>query len=436
MQFKKEIILSYFFQAGNVAISFLTTIILTKLLSQSDWGNYSLFQNLGLMGSIIGGLSLPSAVIYFVASSKIDPAKILFNFSVFQLVFSVLIVLFVFIFNNNVSNKLFLLKISNYYLLLFLYLSLLMINNIVTSVMRGVFMFNYINFILFIANFLLFAFYGYYYFLGRSKEITIENAITLLLSTAALQFFINLFFLSRKLIFNKSIIKLLNYSEIKSILIFISMVYLANVLQIFVYKIDTWILYKYSNSATTAVYALAVTVAQTTWLFATAISTILFSVISKEANNNFNNTVSQYLRFSFYITFLLGIMLTIVVYFFAEKIFGAQYKMIIYIIPILLVGIIPFSIAIVFGSFAAGINKNILNLFGSLISFIVVIVLDLILIPKYQYWGAAFATMIAYLTSTIFCISIFWIKYRISLNSYLNPTYLYNDFKKLFNYTN
>lgn len=438
MDFKKEIILSYFFQAGNVAISFFITIILTKLLSQSDWGNYSLFQNLGLMGSIIGGLSLPSAVIYFVASSKIDPVKILFNFSAFQFIFSVLIIVFVFVFNNYFSNELFLLKISNYYLLLFLYLTLLMINNVVTSVMRGVFMFNYLNFILFLANFLQFAFYGYFYFLGHLEEITIENALTILLSTAALQFFINLYFLSRKLIFDKAIIKWLNYSEIKSILIFISTIYLANVLQIFVYKIDTWILYNYSDSATTAIYTLAVTVAQTTWLFATAVSTILFSVISREKNNNLsiNNTVSQYLRYSFYITFLLGILLTIVVYFCTEKIFGSQYKMIIYIIPILLVGIIPFSIVIVFGSFAAGINKNILNLFGSMISFIVVIILDFILIPKYQYWGAAIATMIAYLTSTIFCVLIFWIKYKINLNSYLNPTYLFNDIKKFLKYTN
>lgn len=436
MDFKKEIILSYFFQVGNVAISFLTTIILTKLLSQSDWGNYSLFQNLGLMGSIIGGISLPSAVIYFVASSKIDPAKILFNFSAFQFIFSVLIILFFFVFNNYVSNELFLLKINNYYLLLFLYLTLLMINNVVAAVMRGVFMFNNINFILFFANFLLFAFYGYYYFFGRIKEINIENAIALFLSTVTLQFFLNIFFLSRKLEYRKISFKLLNKFEIKSIVIFISTVYLANVLQIFVYKIDIWILYKYSDSATTAIYSLAVTVAQTTWLFATAVSTILFSVISKETDSNFNNTVTQYLRFTFYITFLLGFMLTIVVYFFAEKIFGSQYKMIIYIIPILLVGIIPFSIAIIFGSFAAGINNNILNLFGSMISFIVVIILDFILIPKYQYWGAAIATMISYLTSTIFCVLIFWIKYKINLNSYLNPTYLFNDIKKFLKYTN
>ena len=431
MKFKKEIILSYFFQAGNVIIAFLTTIILTKMLTQSDWGNYSLFQNLGLMTSIIGGLSLPSAVIYFVASSKIDTVKVLFNFSVFQLIISVVTILSIFFINNYVSHDLLNLKINNYYYLIFIYVLLLMVNNILVSVMRGEFMFNHVNIIIFISNLLLLSFYIFYYFFEKFTSVSINTAVVLLLVNTGLQFFLNLSFLFKKLQFKKLGFSALNRNEIKEIFKFVITVYIANVVQIFVYKIDAWILYKYVGSGITGIYTLAVTVSQTTWLFATAVSTILFSLISQTGSNGINNTVSLYLRLSLYATLFLGFSLTVAVYFLSDLIFGVQYRAIIYIIPILLIGIIPFSIVIIFGSYVAGINRNKLNLISSSISFFIVIILDLILIPKYQYWGAAAATVIAYLSSCLYCIMVLKLKYNIHFNSYINPIFLYNDVKKI-----
>jgi len=403
--------------------------MLTKILTQTDWGYYSLFQNLVLMTSIIAGLSLPSAIVYFSASAQIDKFKLLYNFIIFQLVLSVLIVLGFFFVNNYISKDLIKLNIPNFYWIFFLQLSFTMLNNIIVGLMRGEFMFNKINLLVFLANFVTFGFYVSFYFFDL-PSLNLEIIFYFLIIVSLLQVFSSLFlfYKNQKEIDSKFVF--LRKKEVKTIYKFIIYVYLANVLQIFVYKIDTWILFKYFDSNVTGVYALAVTVSQTTWLFATAVSTILFSIAAKESIDFSRGILKTYIRLSFLVSMFLGAALLFFLYFFSDLIFGKEYKEIIYIIPILLLGIVPFSINVVFAAFAAGLNKNYINMIGSAISFVMMLVFDFILIPHYSYWGASAATVIAYMSSTFFCLIMMKVVFDVDVKSIFGIKYFYSDMQK------
>lgn len=429
MNFKSEIILSYFYQVGNVILGFVSIVLLTKILSPADWGYYTLFQNLVMMTSIIGSFGLASAVVYFVASSKIEKFRLVYNFILFQVLLSVVIVVLFYVINNYISKDLVKLNIPKFYLLFFLQLSFMMVNNIITGLMRGDFMFNKINFIVCFINIVTVGLYAIFYFF-KPFEFDLNTVLYFLIFCSIAQFISTLFIYYVKDGKNLLTFSFLTRSEIKAVYKFILFVYIANVLQIFVYKIDTWILYKYFNSTLTGVYALAVTVAQTTWLFATAVSTILFSIASKETLENSKSILLTYIRIAFVVSIFIGVSLLVFLYFFSDLIFGKDYRQILYIIPILFVGIVPFSINIVAASFLAGLHKNHYNLIGSLLSFIVVLILDFILIPHYGYWGASIATVFSYIVTTIYVLIILKTKFGITLSSIFGLQYFMDDFQK------
>jgi len=108
-----------------------------------------------------------------------------------------------------------------------------------------------------------------------------------------------------------------------------------------------------------------------------------------------------------WISIIVGLVLFFVCDLLVHMMFGEKYSAASNIIKILLVGITVFSAERILSNDLAGRGKPELNLYTSLFTVTVNIILNLIFIPKLGFYGAAIATSIAYSLTFILKIWLF-----------------------------
>lgn len=183
--------------------------------------------------------------------------------------------------------------------------------------------------------------------------------------------------------------------------------YLANMITFLNYRMDTFLIKALSKS-TMAVgqYGLSVSLAEQIWVFASAISSVMFPyVTSIESDEEKSKVTSTTFKIVMVVTFF-----AIVVLFFASNligiIYGSDYYGSILPLKVLLVGIFCLSLGKILANDIAARGKPELNAISNLVGFIVNVGFNILLIPKFGITGAAMATSISYtLTSIIFLVS-------------------------------
>ena len=199
----------------------------------------------------------------------------------------------------------------------------------------------------------------------------------------------------------------LSSKQISYIITFSLMAYLCNVFQFLSYRMDFWFVEYFNGSHDLGIYSLAVNLAQMLWLLPQAISTILLSYSGAESPEKGIQNTNTLARIAMLLILSATVFLALTIQFFIPLLYGKEFVKSAYLFKILLAGIVPFSITTILASYFAGTGKIRVNLFCSLIGFLVCLVSDLILIPRYGITGASVATVTAYFTSTAFIAFIY-----------------------------
>jgi O-antigen/teichoic acid export membrane protein len=193
---------------------------------------------------------------------------------------------------------------------------------------------------------------------------------------------------------------------------------------------DLWFVDYYHGKSDTGVYSLAVTLAQLVWILPNAIASVLYSYMASSSQEDALLYLNKYVRISFYASLLISVTAFVFFYFTVPLIYGQGFVKSTIMIGILLLGIVPFSIPILAGSLFAGIHKVKYNFFASSIGFVVCLILDIVLIPRYGALGACYATVLSYLSNTIYCVYIIKFVLKGSIN--ISPKKLIDqDFKSI-----
>jgi O-antigen/teichoic acid export membrane protein len=185
------------------------------------------------------------------------------------------------------------------------------------------------------------------------------------------------------------------------------MAYLCNVFQFLSYRMDFWFVEYFNGNKDLGIYSLAVNLAQMLWLLPQAISIILISYTGAESIERGIQNTNTLSRIAMALILSATIILALIIDYIIPLLYGEEFIQSSYLFKILLAGIVPFSITTILASFFAGTGKIFVNLFCSMIGFIVCLIFDLLLIPGYGNTGAAIATVIAYFTSTAFIIFMY-----------------------------
>jgi stage V sporulation protein B len=189
--------------------------------------------------------------------------------------------------------------------------------------------------------------------------------------------------------------------------------YLGNFTQFLNYRLDVFIVTYFSGVQKLGLYTLAVSLGQMIWLVSKAAATVLLPNVaaSQEAAAANAKRTAQITRIAFMISAASALLLAVFAAPLVPWIFGEEFRPSVTPLLLLLPGIVAFSAANVIASYLAGIGKPQLNLYVALAGVIVTVVLDVLLIPRFDIAGAAIASTLSYLTSTLFII---WFFMRVS----------------------
>lgn len=186
-----------------------------------------------------------------------------------------------------------------------------------------------------------------------------------------------------------------------------SLAFLANLVQFFAYRVDMWMIAYFRNETELGWYALAVRLVQLFWLLPALIAGIVFPKVSTAKKRFDHEELLPVLRLLNTAYLLAGVAVFFLVRPLLLFFFGQAYAQSILPFQLLLPGVICFSNVTVLAAYFAGQDQLAVNLRGSVLCFLLVGGLDLLLIPRYGYVGAAVASSLGYALTTLYIVVLY-----------------------------
>lgn len=387
------------------------------MIGSAGQGQLGLYTNFMAFLTLLIGLGIPSALVYYIASGKLKREQV-FSILLIGSLMPLLLVALLFYGLNRIGGLTiflpeFILSSSTWILILFAHLFFMIFNIFFQSILQAENDFKKSGITTATGSLLLLLLYVLKYnkILGNDIE-DIHWIIYSLASISLIQIALYklLLYKVNKIYFQLRKIEL---SSLKPLIIFSGLAFIANLVQFLNYKIDIWFInYFHHNESMIGIYVLAVSLAQIVWLLPNALHSVLFTFAATEMDliSKINKTARSSNLLLLY-AFLAGIIGYVLSIYIVPYLFGNDFKEVSSIIGILLFGIVPFCYGMGISAFFAGIGKVKINLHGSLIGLVICLLFDFILIPKYAIRGAAVATVLSYISTTLYYFFIFYKNY-------------------------
>jgi O-antigen/teichoic acid export membrane protein len=163
------------------------------------------------------------------------------------------------------------------------------------------------------------------------------------------------------------------------------------------------------GAASVGIYSIAVLFADRVWLVSGFASRIILPRIaaSESADSNRTELSLMITRYTFWFSMLIAIGLAVLGEWIIVLIYGEAFRPAIYALLTILPGVILFNFGVMLSSDISGRGRPDITATQSGIAFIINLVANLILIPKYDYVGAALASSLAYAYYGVVHIYIF-----------------------------
>lgn len=201
----------------------------------------------------------------------------------------------------------------------------------------------------------------------------------------------------------------------------------ANLVQLVAYRFDYWFMEAVLSTSDVGIYAQANRFAQLTWALPNIVSFMLIpKLFKKEASDRFLPVLNTLNVSNLAVTLaVLGVSL-----FFYQLVLPPDYKDGMYLLLLMLPGYFLFACSIPIAAYFSTKGLLKLNLYGSLLCLALVVVLDLILIPRFGYWGAAGANLVAYSASAVYLMLSLRNNSAFSIVSLLKLRFQYSTFNE------
>jgi len=398
----KEIFKAGFYRLLFLGFNFMVGILIAAMSGSAVFGTISLMIVNAALLHLVTGLGADQAIVWHGASQLFQKAK-LFTFSFFlaflQLFLFVLISLFFFqitgktLLSKNPSFQYFYWELIYFTGLVFLdkYISLLYAQHkarICNLLLAGITL---------IAAFML----STYRYNLSSVQIGPFRFLCLLTAAQALTVVL-LFHIKERISFFP-----FNKQDIYSFFRFSGLVFVTNIIQFLAYRADYWFIEYFKNTDQVGIYSQANRFAGLLWIVPNIIAALFTPAISSPQNSLRENELAAVSRILNYLNLLITglivfIAFVIYTYFLRQNYFDGFIPLL-YMLP----GFYFFSITLLLAAYFSAKNLLWINLVGSSVCLIIIVIADLLLIPGFGIKGAAAANTIAYTLSTIFTIWMF-----------------------------
>jgi O-antigen/teichoic acid export membrane protein len=198
-----------------------------------------------------------------------------------------------------------------------------------------------------------------------------------------------------------------DWKDLQVFLSFSLVALVSNLIQFLCYRMDYWFVEYFRGAKELGWYAFASRLAQAFWMLPTLFAGILFSQVAQKKEAYRKEDMLLFMRVLFCINIIAGVVSFLVLPFIIVFIFGNIYNESVLPFRILLPGMILFCNTTVLAAYFAGRNSLRVNLAGSALCFVSILVADILLIPSFGMKGAAIASSIGYSLSCIFSVAVY-----------------------------
>jgi O-antigen/teichoic acid export membrane protein len=415
MSLSKTIASSLIYRILNLATVFALTILLARILKADGFGIFSLLVANVTLFNLLSGLGIESGIIFQTAAGKVQQPVIL-SIIFWVLLFQLIVLAITEAGFNYFTGHYWLYNPALYAgILYFICISLI---DKFTALYNGHHYYTRINRLLFISNMVILLVFAGCYFYGLS--LSSNNYIQLFIGLTFLQLLLIglLFFIysGQKLRFAK-----VNARAFKLFFTYSAITFITNLIQFLAYRIDYWLMDYYHNKTQLGIYVLAVKLSQLYWVVPLALAGIIFPQAAQKKQRFNTDKLLALMRILFILNIFTAVLLYFIIPPLMPALFGVSFTDTALPLLILLPGVILFCFATLLAAYYAGHNKLLINLYGSIGCFVIILLLDLWLIPTRGATGAALASSIGYGITGLYYVGLYAQQQQLSIFQLLLP---------------
>ena len=389
----------------NTGLAFISSVFITRLLGAEGRGEYSLFASSLQLFVVWLGFSLPVSIIYFVAGEKISKDRIFSTMLLFCILTTLLVIVLLTVLNY--TGGLWIIfperfRGINWQLFFVAQFFILQLNGIIIAYLNAFKIFTPQAKFASVIAFLSLVVWALLYFKIINLPWSGFQLVVFVSFILSIPLWLFGFYLLRKnkiVVFTKSLLKT---EEFIMVMKFAFIAYLCNAMQFLSYRMDFWFVDYFRGSTSLGVYSLAAALAQLFWILPNAISQVLFSYFSDTKNKNILNQAIQYAHITFIVSLIGAVLFFLLAFFAIPFLYGKEFSNAGWMIGILLLGVLPFTITTILASFFAGTNRLFVNFRTSLIGLVFAALGYILLIPHWGVMGACIASVISYNASSVY----------------------------------
>ncbi|NNV07401.1 flippase [Geobacillus sp. MMMUD3] len=390
--FVKNSLLNFNRNIITILLGFASAIIIARALGPEKQGIYALIVLLPNMLFTFLNIGVSSASVYYIGKEKYSLETIV-STNVFLALMMSVVSIIVGVLGISLFKGIFFKDVPAIYLFLILSsLPFLFANSFLQAIFQGLQEFGIFNLVSIsgsIVN-LIFLVVGVFFL-----KLGVIGAMAAFLASVITPLLLLIFFLKKKHISIDA--RYMSVEFIKDSLLYGYKAHLSNILAFLNYRIDILIISYFLSPIAVGVYNVAVSIAEKLWIVSQPVSSVLFPRISSAKDDTERNSLTaKVARNVLSLSIIVGIGLFFVSDLLISIMFGEKYEEAANLIKILLLGITLFSAERILSNDLAGRGKPELNLYTSLFTVVINIVLNLLFIPKWGFYGAAIATSVAY----------------------------------------
>lgn len=198
--------------------------------------------------------------------------------------------------------------------------------------------------------------------------------------------------------------KNITQEEMRSFSSFSFIVLITSIIQFVAFRADYWLISIYYDHVSVGVYAQASKFAQLLWIIPGVLAGLIIPALKNEGQKITDSKFISLCRVSFYFHIALTLLLIIAALIIYKLFLPSTYFDGFLSLLIMTPGYLIFTITTLLAAYFSANRLLKINLVGSVLCCILMIVLDLLLIPSLSYKGAAIANLISYSITTAYFI--------------------------------
>jgi len=391
----------FIFRIIFTGIGFLISLLIAKLAGASQFGTLSLIIVNAALIHIITGLGTDAAIVWHgVAGTNYDRNKI-FSFTVMtaaiQLLFFYIIAILGYFFLGHT------LLGGSYELRIFfpeiIYFTGLVLMDKFLSLYYSQHEAKLCNKILSIVSGLFFLVVLIIWFI--KPEYFVDYPIWIYSLFVFIPSFILAFFFIIK--FNPTF-KNISPEEMRSFSSFSFVVLITNLIQFVAFRADYWLISIFYDHTSVGVYAQASKFAQLLWIIPGVLAGLLIPALKNKDEKLSDSIFIPLCRISFYIHIALTVLLIIAALIIYNFFLPDDYYNGFFSLLIMLPGYLVYTINIILAAYFSANRLLRINLYGSILCCVLMLLFDFLFIPQLNFMGAAIANLLAYSITIIFVI--------------------------------